>query len=59
VARAFPPSLRGQRQVDLYEFEASLVYTACPKASKSTQYDGTPISEEGKRKRKKDTEKDT
>lgn len=53
VARAFLLSLRRQRQMAIYEFEVSLVYIACSKESKTTQYDGTPISEEGKRKRKR------
>lgn len=55
VARAFPPSPGRQRHVDLYEFEASLVYTAYSKAAKATQ---DPISEEAKRKQKEKKKKE-
>lgn len=51
VARAVPPSPGRQRQVDLYKFEASLVYTAYSKAANATQ---DSISEEAKRNRKKE-----
>ena len=31
------PALRGQRQEDLYEFEASLVYRVSPRTARATQ----------------------
>lgn len=50
------PALRRQRQVDLYEFEANLVYRASSRTAKTTQWD--PVSknqkeEEEERRRKK------
>ena len=47
------PALRRQRQVDLFEFEASLVYRASSRTARTTQRH--PVSKnKQKRKRKKE-----
>ena len=40
------PALRRQRQVDHYEFEASLVYRVSPRTTKATQRN--PVSKKQK-----------
>jgi hypothetical protein len=47
VAHALIPVLRRQRQVELSEFEASLVYTVSSRTSRTTQRN--PVLEKNKK----------
>ena len=50
------PKLKRQRQVDLCEFEASLVYKSSSRTARATQ--GNSVSEKKKRKKEREREKE-
>jgi hypothetical protein len=52
LAHAFIPALRKQRQVDLWEFQASLVYRVSSRTAR-TLYRKNPVSKQNKTKQAK------
>ena len=51
MAHAFNPTLRRQKQADLYEFEANLVHKVSSRTAEAIQ--GNPVSKKNQKKKKK------
>jgi hypothetical protein len=52
VGLTFNPALRRQRQKDLYEIEASMVYISSSRLSRATQRDSVSKTKQNKKQQK-------